>query len=269
MRRVNPLGEMPFLDHLEELRWRLFYVLIALTLGAIGGFVVVHYLGIMEILVRPIRPLLGEGQLAYFNPVTPFFIELKLSLVVGFLLASPVIVYQLWAFLSPGLKQREKRIIVPSLYFGLVLFSAGVAMAYFWVLPVALVFLAGFQQEFLEPTIEVGQYLGFVTRLLLAFGAVFELPVVVLILSVLGVLTPMFMREKRRHAIVGITIVASVLTPGDLSTTFFMMVPMLLLYEGSIFLCAAVYNRREEEAEPRILEASEEPPPGAIGAERS
>ena len=262
----NSLGEMPFLDHLEELRWRLVYGLVALAVGTIVGFLVVHYMGIMEILVRPIRPLLGDGQLAYFNPVTPFFIELKLSIVVGFLLASPVIVYQVWAFLSPGLKPREKRVIVPSLYFGLVLFAAGVAMAYFLVLPLALVFLGGFQQEFLEPTIEVGAYLGFVTRLLLAFGAVFELPVVVLILSVLGVLTPQFMREKRRHAIVVNTVIASVLTPGDLSTTFFMLIPLLVLYEGSIFLCAAVYTRRERDTEPSILAPSEEPPHGAVGA---
>ncbi len=260
----NSLGEMPFLDHLEELRWRIFYVLIALAVGTIVGFLVVNYLGIMEILIRPIRPLLDEGELAYFSPATPFFITLKLSLVVGILLALPIVVYQLWAFLSPGLKKEEKRIIVPSLYFGLVLFCLGVTMAYYLVLPLALIFLAGFQQEFLAPTIEVGEYLGFVTRILLAFGAVFELPIVIMILSVLGIVTPTFLRDKRRHAIVLMTVLASLLTPGDIASTLLMIGPMLILYEVSIFISATIYRKKEEHS---ILDASEEPPAGAVGAE--
>lgn len=262
-RTVNALGEMPFLDHLEELRWRIFYMLIALAVGTIVGFLVVHYLGIMEILIRPIRPMLDGDQLAYFSPATPFFVTLKLSLVVGAILALPIIVYQIWAFLSPGLTRSERRVIVPSLYFGVVLFCMGVAMAYFWVLPLALVFLAGFQQQFLVPTIEVGEYLSFVTRLLLAFGAVFELPIVIMILSALGIVTPQFLREKRRHAIVGITVLASLVTPGDLASTFLMIGPMMILYEGSIILSVMIYRKREES----ILEPSEEPPSGAIGAE--
>lgn len=266
----NPLGEMPFLDHLEELRWRIFYMLIALIVGTILGFLLVYYLGVMEILVRPVRPFLSGEGLAYFNPATPFYVTMKLSLAVGIILALPVIVYQIWAFLSPGLKSDEKRVIVPALYFGLVLFCAGVALAYFFVLPLALVFLTGFQQEFLEPTIEVGSYLGFVTRMLLAFGIVFELPIVVLILSVLGLVTPAFMRQQRRYAIVVITILSSLLTPGDLASTFMMMAPMMFLYEASIFVSAMVERRRQrrlEDEEPSILEAPQEPPPGAVGAE--
>ncbi len=262
---ANPLGEMPFLDHLEELRWRIFYMLIAVGIGTIVGFLLVQYLGVMEILIRPIRPMLNGGELAYFSPATPFFVTLKLAVVVGILLALPIVVYQLWAFLSPGLMPEEKRVIVPSLYFGLVLFCLGVAMAYFFVLPLALIFLAGFQQQFLAPTIEVGEYLGFVTRILIAFGVVFELPVVVMILSVLGIVTPEFMRSKRRHSIVAITILASLLTPGDIASTFLMMAPMIILYEISIFISAAIYRRREEGQS--ILGPSEEPPAGAVGAE--
>jgi sec-independent protein translocase protein TatC len=265
-RRKNQLGEMPFLDHLEELRWRIFYMLISVGIGTIVGFLLVQYLGVMELLIRPIRPMLSTGELAYFSPATPFFVTLKLALVVGILLALPIVVYQLWAFLSPGLRPEEKRVIVPSLYFGLVLFCLGVAMAYFFVLPLALIFLAGFQQQFLVPTIEVGEYLGFVTRILIAFGAVFELPVVVMILSVLGIVTPEFLRSKRRHSIVGITVLASLLTPGDIASTLLMMAPMMILYEVSIFISAAIYRRREEN-EQSILNVSEEPPAGAVGAE--
>ncbi len=266
-RASSPTGEMPFLEHLEELRWRIFYSAIAIAVGTVVGFLVVHYLGVMEILIRPVRPLLVGGELAYFSPATPFFITLKLALVGGIILALPVVVYQIWAFLAPGLSEEERKVIVPSLYFGLVLFCAGVAMAYFFVLPLALVFLSGFQQEFLVATIEVGEYLGFVMKLLLAFGAVFELPVVIMILSAMGLVTPQFLREKRRHAIVLFTVLASLLTPGDIASTFLMIAPMILLYEGSIFLSVAIHRRRwgAESAEP--LTASEEPPPGAVEME--
>lgn len=259
---------MPFLDHLEELRWRIFYSALAIGVGTFLGFLIVHYLGIMELLIRPVRPLLEGGELAYFNPATPFFVTLKLALVVGIILAFPIVLYQIWAFLSPGLSEDERKVIIPSLYFGLVLFCAGVAMAYYFVLPLALIFLSGFQQEFLVATIEVGEYLGFVMKLLIAFGAVFELPVVIMILSALGLVTPRFLREKRRHAIVLFTVAASLLTPGDIASTFLMIAPMMILYEVSILLSVAIYRRSERaEEEMSRFRPSEEPPPGAVEVE--
>ncbi len=266
-RTRHPLGEMPFLDHLEEFRWRILWSLLSIGVGTVVGFLIVHYGGVLDILQRPIEPLLDGEQLLYFNPVTPFFITLKLAVVVGILLAIPIVVYQAWAFLAPALTPSEKRIIVPSLYFGLVLFCAGVALAYYWVLPLALIFLTGFQQDFLMPAIEVGEYLGFVTRLLLAFGIVFELPVVVMILSAMGLMTPQFMRSKRRHAILGITVLASMVTPGDLASTLLMIGPMILLYEVSILLSRMIYRRRMA-GEEETLRPSEEPPPGAVEANR-
>ncbi len=254
---------MPFLDHLEELRWRIFKIMIAVAVGTLVGFVIVHYLGVLEILMRPIRPHLNEEGLVFFNPSTPFFITLKLSLIVGIILALPIVVYQVWAFFSPALEVHEKRIIVPSLYFGLVLFACGVTLAYYWVLPLALLFLMGFQQAFLVAAIEVSEYLSFVTTLLLAFGVVFELPVVVIILTALGLVTPAFLRDKRRHAIVAITVIASLITPGDLASTFLMMGPMLFLYEVSILLSAAII-RRKKEREGAPLRAAPEPPDGTV-----
>jgi sec-independent protein translocase protein TatC len=258
---------MPFLEHLEELRWRILKALIALGIGAAVGIGIVMQFGVLEILVEPVRPFLEGDRLLYFSPGTPFFITLKLGLVVGALLALPVLIYQTWAFFSPALMPQEKRVIVPSLYFGLVLFLTGVYMAYRWVLPLALLFLTGFQPGSLEAAIEVGEYLGFVTRILLAFGAVFELPVVVMILSALGLITPRFMRDKRRHAIVGITILASLLTPGDLASTFLMMGPMMILYEVSILLSVMIYRKkaaRDAESE-KPLEPTPEPPDGTMG----
>ncbi len=253
-------GEMPFLDHLEELRWRILWSFLAVGVATVVGFLIVHYLGVLGLLMRPIRPFLNGTDLLFFNPTTPFFFTLKLSLIVGIVLAFPVVVYQIWVFLAPALKPEEKKIIVPSLYFGMILFAMGVALAYFAVLPLALRFLMGFQQEFLAPAIEAGLYLGFVVRLLLAFGIVFELPVVVMILSAMGLITPEFLKDKRRHSIVAVTVLASMLTPGDIASTFMMIIPMMVLYEVSILLSRIIYRRKKEEE----LEPSRDPPPGAV-----
>jgi len=260
MRTRSHRGEMPFLDHLEELRWRILWSLAAVMIGAIVGFVAVQEFQAMEILIRPLRVAFGEDfKLIYLNPADAFFITLKLGLIVGVVLAFPVVVYQVWAFLSPALEKEERRSILPALYLGLVLFCAGVAMAYFVVLPLTLIFFQQFQQEYLLAQYEANQTIGFVTKLLLAFGVAFELPVVIMILSAMGLVTPTFLREKRRHSIVAITILASLLTPGDLTSTFLMMVPMAILYEGSIVLSRVIVGRR---ASRREEESGVDPIPG-------
>ncbi|SOD01717.1 sec-independent protein translocase protein TatC [bacterium JGI 053] len=241
----TPAGEMPFLDHLEELRWRLIWSLIAVTVCAIAGYVLVTRLDVLGLLVEPIKPFLHGTKLKYLSPTEPFFITLKLAVSVGLILASPIVIYQVWAFLAPALLPSERRIIVPALYMGLVLFALGVLMSYKVVLPMTLSFTMSFQTESLEQSIVIGEYLAFVTRLLLAFGGVFELPVVILILSAMGLVTPEFLSGKRRHAIVIITVLAAVLTPGDVITlTLMMMVPLILLYEFSILLSRLVVRRR-------------------------
>lgn len=241
--------EMPFLDHLEELRWRLIWSLAAAFVGAIIGFFAVEYFQVLKVLIVPIEPFLGGELLKYLNPVDPFFITLKVGVIVGLLLASPIIVYHIWAFLSPALLPSEKRAIIPSLYMGLVLFAVGVVMAYTLVVPMTLRFTMGFQIDSMEQAITAKDHLSFMIRILLAFGIVFELPVVVLILSVLGIVTPEFLAEKRRYAIAGITILSAVLTPGDVVTvTVMMMVPLMGLYEFSILLSRVVSRRRLEAA---------------------
>lgn len=238
-------GEMPFLDHLEELRWRILWAVLAVLVGTIIGFVLVDRLGVMMLLIEPIQPFLGGGKLKYLSPTDPFFITLKLALATGLVLASPVVVYQVWAFLAPALLPSEKRVIVPALYGGVVLFLGGVYMAYELVLPMTLAFTMSFQTEFLEQNIVVAPYMSMVIRLLMGFGIVFELPVVILILSAMGLVTPEFLASKRRHAFAGITVVAAVLTPGDVITvTLMMMLPLGLLYEISIVLSRMVVRRR-------------------------
>jgi sec-independent protein translocase protein TatC len=247
-------GEMPFLDHLEELRWRILWSLLAVVICTVIGFVFVYYFGVMELLLLPIREAYEDPnfELIYLSPADPFFITLKLAVVVGIILAFPIIVYHLWSFLSPALEKHEKRAIVPALYLGLVLFLAGVALAYFVALPLTMAFFQNFQSDFLEQNLEVTKTLAFITKLLIGFGVIFELPVVVMILSALGLVTPEFLKSKRRHAMVLITVLASFLTPGDVITlTIMLMVPLFFLYEFSIYLSKLIWKRKraKEKAE--------------------
>jgi len=258
---------MPFLDHLEELRWRVLWSILAVIVGSIIGFALVYYFNVLELLVMPIREAYDDPdlKLIFLSPADPFFVTLRLAIYGGILMAFPILVYQAWSFLSPALDSTEKRAIVPALYLGLILFMSGVALAYFAALPLTLEFFKAFLSESLEGTLEINATLGFIVKMLFAFGAVFELPIVILTLSLMGIVTPAFLRSKRRHAVVLITVLAAFITPGDaLTLTIMMMLPLVLLYEFGIFLSVGVYRRREKAERALEHEASPEPPAGAV-----
>ncbi len=260
---------MPFLDHLEELRWRLIWSFTAVGVGSVIGFALLRYFNALELLTRPIRAARDDPdfQLIYLSPADPFFITLKLAILVGLILAVPVVVYHVWSFFSPALEKHEKRAIVPAMYLGTVLFAAGVAMAYFIALPVSLEFFKLFEGESMREQLEIRETLGFVIKMLVAFGAIFELPVVVMVLTAIGLVTPKFLRSKRRHAAVFMTVLASMITPGDVITlTVLMLLPLLFLYELSIVLSSGIYKRKmQREGEP--LEPSILPPDGSVGVD--
>ncbi|HET9439252.1 MAG TPA: twin-arginine translocase subunit TatC [Longimicrobiales bacterium] len=240
-----PAGEMPFLDHLEELRWRLLWSILAVLVGTLVGFWIVTHFNVLEILINPVRPFIANEKLKYLSPGDPFFVTLKLAITVGLILAFPIVVAQVWGFVSPALMPRERRAIIPALYLGLLLFCAGVALAYYLVVPMTLKFMMSFQTATLEQNIVIGPYMGFVVKILLAFGILFELPVVVMVLAALGLITSRFMIEKRRYAIAGMAVIAAFVTPGDAVTlTIFMIGPLLLLYELSIGLAKMIERRR-------------------------
>src|SRR5688572_5131804 len=231
----NATGEMPFLDHLEELRWRIVWSLAALAVGVGLGFFVVIKLNLLHHLQQPIAPFMAGRKLVYTHPGDTFSITLSTSLIVGAIIASPVIIYQLWAFLSPALHRHEKKVVIPVIIGAVILFVAGVAMAYFLVVPLTLRFLMTFQVESLEPMITAAGYFGFVTTLALTFGAVFELPVLILALAALGLVTPTFLARFRRYAFVLALILSAFLSPGDfIGTTLLMTAPLYLLYELSV-----------------------------------
>lgn len=237
-------AEMPFLDHLEELRARLIWSLLAVGIGAVVGFALVNRFDLLGLLIRPIDAYLPSGKLLFLSPTEPFFITLKLGVAVGVLLASPFVAHQFWAFVSPALHPHERRAIVPIFALGLVLFLGGVALAYFVTLPITVQFMMSFQVESLEPSLVIGEYLSFAVKLLLAFGLVFELPVVLLLLAAVGLVNSKMLTEKRRYAIVFMVIGASLITPADVASTLILMGPMLLLYELGIGLVRMVERRR-------------------------
>ncbi len=244
MKEVKATGEMPFLEHLEELRSRLIWIAVTVLSLSVGGFFIVSELDVIGLLKRPIVPLIPDGLLLFTSPTEPMMVTLKLAFIIGIILAMPVIIYHVWGFLAPALFAHEKKLVIPAVLGGFVLFLLGVAMAYFLVLPLGLRFLLSFQTQALAPIITIGEYLRFATRLILAFGVIFELPLVTLMLSGLGLIDAGFLRKFRRHAIVGVALLSSLLTPADVGTMLMMMAPLLVLYEISVLLVSMVDRRR-------------------------
>jgi len=237
-------GEMPFLDHLEELRWRIIWSLGALIVGIVAGFTLVLKAHLIAILQKPITPYLA-GKLIVTNPADPFSITLTVSLMVGIVIASPVIIYQIWAFLSPALYRHERRIVIPVILGAVLLFVAGVALAWFWVIPMMLGFLMTFQMESLQPMITASGYFGFVTTLALTFGITFELPVLILALAALGLVTPKFLSRFRPYALVLAFALSAFVTPGDiLLASLALTAPLYLLYELSVLLTTLIFRKR-------------------------
>jgi len=244
----NERGEMPFLDHLEEMRWRLIWSLLALTIGFVVGFVIVDQLDVLGLLMRPIAPELAGGKLYFTSPIEPFMITLKLAFFLGVVLASPVMVWQLWRFLAPALYAKERRIVLPVSIAAVLLFLAGVAMAYLLILPTAIRVLFSFQSHSLQPIVTAREYFGFAAQVVIAFGAIFEIPLVLLILVYLRVISAAFLARNRRFAIAGNAFLAMVLAPPDLISMTLMMLPVQLLYEVTVVI-ARVMERRRARAE--------------------
>ncbi len=240
-------GEMPFLDHLEELRWRLFRCAIAIALGVGVSFalLVTKNIDVIALLERPIKPYLNRS-LIVTHPADLFNVVIDVSLTLGLVAASPVIIWQIWGFLSPALYGHEKKVIIPSLVGAAFLFLCGMALAYVYVLPVTFKFFLSFESASVEAFPALDRYMDFVIAMCLAFGAAFELPIVIMLLTALGIVQPKFLAKFRRHALVGCVIAAAVITPGsELTALGALSTALYLLYEVSITLSRVIYTRRE------------------------
>ncbi|ADY73577.1 Sec-independent protein translocase, TatC subunit [Desulfurobacterium thermolithotrophum DSM 11699] len=240
-RIVNPEEELPVTEHIEELRQRIFKSVIALIVGFLVAWPFKK--DILLFLERPLPENL-KGKLIFLSPPEAFFTALKVSFFAGILIALPFVLYQVWKFIEPGLYEHEKKFIVPFIFFSLLFFFTGASFAYFVILPFGLKFLLGFMDDILTPQITVGSYISFVIQLILAFGFVFLLPVVVWLLSKLGIINYKMLEKNRKYAILIIFVVAAVLTPPDIFSQIMMALPLLGLYELSIWI-AKITGREE------------------------
>jgi sec-independent protein translocase protein TatC len=249
----NDEKRMPFLDHLEELRWRLIKCIAAVMI-----LTVVSYLFSGQLLSFLTRPFPAGRKLIFLSPAEGFIIRMKISLFGGIIFGLPVIFYQMWQFIAPGLLPHEKKYVPHIILISSFNFAVGALFAYFVIVPIGLNFLLSFETPDIEATIRIRDYLGFVTNMMLAFGVVFELPVLSFLLARIGIITPEFMARYRRYAIVLIFVVAAILTPPDVFSQILLALPLLVLYEVSIVVARVARRRRTKAA---TSEAPQEPEP--------
>ena len=232
--------------HLEELRRRLIICLVAVGLGFLISYCFKEQL--FAVLVKPMFAALpkdGFGKLVYTAPHEAFMTYFKVSLIAGTGLAVPLILYEIWMFIAPGLCRHEKVYAVPLLLFSIIFFVAGVLFAYFLVFPQAFKFFTSFTNAHLTPMISTREYLSFSAQFLLAFGIIFELPILIFFLARLGIVNAKFLKKQRRYAILIIFVVAAVLTPTpDAFTQALMAAPLLVLYEISIWIAHFVTRKK-------------------------
>ncbi|MGH9580184.1 MAG: twin-arginine translocase subunit TatC [Terriglobales bacterium] len=247
------IPSMSFLDHLEELRRRILYALISIVAGFLAAWSFADK--IFALMQVPIQEALRQHKLdeslVYLSPTEPFNIYLKVGLLAGLFVASPLVLYQVWMFISPGLYRHEKRYILPFLSFTVALFLSGGYFGYRVVYPAALDFLIGYGEGF-RPMITIGEYTDLFLTVIVGLGVVFELPVVIFFLALMGVVDAAFLWNNLRFAVLGIFLIAAILTPTtDIVNMMIFAAPMLVLYLLSIGLAWMVHpKRRRSRAQP-------------------
>ena len=236
-RREPPSGEMPFLEHLDELRRVLMHVVIACLLGAIAGWLLAPR--VMEDLIRR-----TVGQAVVLSPSEALDERIKLSLALGLVLVLPYVFYRLWSFVVPGLLRRERSLILPLALASMVLFALGAWAAYGYVVPMVVRVLSGFLTPSMKAEIRIAELMGLAYNLSIACGLVFQMPLVTMALTAMGLVTPGFLLRQWRYAIVAAFLVTAIITPGDVLTAQIVMgVPMTGLYFASVGLSALVARR--------------------------
>lgn len=231
---------MSFLDHLEELRQRLIKSLIAVVIFSIGAYF------ISEWLVNVVSAPLHEVGVYFKAPAEAFLVRLKISIFAGAVVAAPVLFYQLWMFVGPGLYRSEVKIVIPIVLSSTIFFLIGGGFCFFYVIPLAIRFLLTFATENMQPMIMIGDYISFAGMMVLAFGLVFELPVASFILGRMGVIDHKLLAKGRKYSLIGILILAAILTPPDVISQILLAGPLYLLYEISIIVVRITGRKAEE-----------------------
>ncbi len=245
--------KIPFTAHLEELRKRLVASFIAIGVGFVVSYGFKETL--FGILVRPLRRVMQNGEtLIYTGLPEAFFTYLKVSLLSGIMLATPVLLYQFWMFVAPGLYKKERQILIPIVVLSSFFFIGGSLFGYFIVFPWGFKFFLGFATDYIRPLPSMKEYLAFSAKLLLAFGLVFELPLVITFMARLGLVSVPFLKKNRKYAVLLFFAGAAMLTPPDVVTQVMMALPLMLLYEISI-LGARIFGREKPSPESTPEEA--------------
>jgi sec-independent protein translocase protein TatC len=239
--------KIPFTEHLEELRKRLIVCFIAVGVGFVLSYGFKEKL--FQILTRPLIRVMQTGDKLIFTGLPEaFFTYLKVAFLSGIILAAPVIFYEFWMFVAPGLYDKEKRLMVPVVVLSTVFFVGGAFFGYFIVFPYGFKFFLGFASETIRPLPSMREYLGFAAKLLLAFGLVFELPLIITFLARLGMVSVSFLKKNRKYALLLFFIGGAILTPPDVVTQIMMALPLILLYEISI-VGARIFGKKNSEKE--------------------
>ena len=226
----NPL-EMPFLDHLEEFRWRLIKILSGIFCGSILSFLIIDV--IIALLINPGHSV-SELNLQVLQIQGMFMIKWGLSFICGSIISLPLITYQIWEFVSPGLHLKERKIVLPLILFTFISFISGIMFAYFILIPISLNFFTSMGYTGIQNNFSINYYFSFITWLMVGCGTIFELPVLIFILARLNIATPSFLKYYRKHAIIGIMILSAIITPPDPISLIIMTIPLILIYEISI-----------------------------------
>ncbi len=231
---IHSEREMTFLEHLEELRWRIIYSIIGIFVGTIIAWIFIDFL-VEVVLLKPAKD--SGAALQNLRPFGQLFLYMQIAIMVGVIISIPNVFYQFWQFISPALRKKERRYIFWIVVFSSLCFLAGIAFAYFVMLPLTLKFAAQFGSATIKNEFAIDEYMSIIISVMLAAGLIFELPMLSFFLSKLGILKPSFMRKYRKHAIVAIMVAAAFLTPGtDPVSQLVLAVPLVILYEISIFI---------------------------------
>jgi sec-independent protein translocase protein TatC len=239
------MAHMSLVEHLRELRKRLVYSLIAVSIGF--GVAYEYADDIFKFLVQPLLTAMPAGQekrLIYTGLAQPFMLDLKVGVFGGIVLALPFILWQIWLFVAPALYKHERRYVIPAVTSAMLMFTAGAAFCYYVAFPVGFAYFLSYTTEYVQPFISIDEYLDFATKMLLGFGAMFELPLVILLLARMGIVSPQFLNKNRRWAILVISVLAAVFTPPDALSMAIMGVPLYALYEISVLLAYLVYKKK-------------------------
>jgi len=235
--------KIPFSAHLEELRKRLIICFIAIGVGFVLSYGFKEKL--FQILSYPLVNVMPSGDKLIFTGLPEaFFTYLKVAFISGIILATPVIFYQFWMFVAPGLYDKEKKMIIPIVALSTIFFVGGAFFGYFVVFPFGFKFFLGFASDTIRPLPSMREYLSFSSKLLLAFGLVFELPLIITFFARMGIVSVDFLKKKRKYAILLIFTAAAILTPPDVATQIMMAVPLMILYEISI-VGAKIFGKKK------------------------